>query len=60
MGTRHIIKIIVDGKTKISQYGQWDGYPTGQGDDIAKYIKMGYLDDTFINALRECEWADDE
>ena len=31
MGTRHITKVIYEGKTVVSQYGQWDGYPSGQG-----------------------------
>ena len=47
MGTRHIIKVKKDGKTWISQYGQWDGYPTGQGAHVCEFIRdecyMGYL-----------------
>lgn len=39
MGTRHEIKIIVDGETKVCQYGQWDGYPTGQGAGIAEFLQ---------------------
>ena len=31
MGTRHLIAVHKDGKYPIAQYGQWDGYPTGQG-----------------------------
>jgi hypothetical protein len=31
MGTRHLIAAQVDGQYKIAQYGQWDGYPSGQG-----------------------------
>ena len=31
MGTRHITKVIYEGKAVVSQYGQWDGYPSGQG-----------------------------
>lgn len=38
MGTRHIIKVLKNGKTWISQYGQWDGYPTGQGEDIIEFL----------------------
>ena len=47
MGTRHIIKVKKNGKTWISQYGQWDGYPTGQGADVIGFIRderyMHYL-----------------
>lgn len=31
MGTRHLIAVHADGQYKIAQYGQWDGYPSGQG-----------------------------
>jgi len=39
MGTRNLTIVKVDGKTKIAQYGQWDGYPTGQGYTIADFIQ---------------------
>lgn len=39
MGTRHEIKVIVDGEVKVKQYGQWDGYPSGQGATIAKFLQ---------------------
>lgn len=31
MGTRHLVAVHLDGKYPIAQYGQWDGYPSGQG-----------------------------
>lgn len=31
MGTRHSILVQIDNEYKIAQYGQWDGYPGGQG-----------------------------
>jgi hypothetical protein len=31
MGTRNLTKVIKDGKIVVAQYGQWDGYPSGQG-----------------------------
>jgi hypothetical protein len=31
MGTRHLILVYYKGKYYIAQYGQWDGYPDGQG-----------------------------
>lgn len=34
MGTRNITKVIYEGKAIIAQYGQWDGYPEGQGTTI--------------------------
>jgi len=45
MGTRHKQTVIDrDGNMKIAQYGQWDGYPSGQGVDILNYLKSGDLD----------------
>lgn len=44
MGTRHLQTVITkQGETKIRQYGQWDGYPEGQGVEILKYLKKGNL-----------------
>lgn len=31
MGTRNLTMVIANGETKVAQYGQWDGYPEGQG-----------------------------
>lgn len=40
MGTRHLQVVIdKDGNDKIRQYGQWDGYPSGQGKDILTFLK---------------------
>lgn len=39
MGTRHLIAVQLDGQYRIAQYGQWDGYPAGQGQDIVKFLE---------------------
>ena len=39
MGTRNLTMVIKDGKTKIAQYGQWDGYPSGQGITVLRFLK---------------------
>ena len=38
MGTRHLIAVYKDGQPKIAQYGQWDGYPTGQGYGVFLFL----------------------
>lgn len=43
MGTRNLTIVIKDKKTKVAQYGQWDGYPTGQGETIANFLKTADL-----------------
>lgn len=44
MGTRHLQTVIAkNGETKVNQYGQWDGYPSGQGIEILKYLRSGNL-----------------
>lgn len=39
MGTRHMTIVNVNGKTVIRQYGQWDGYPTGQGKTVLRFLQ---------------------
>jgi hypothetical protein len=39
MGTRNLTMVISEGKTKIAQYGQWDGYPEGQGKTVLDFLK---------------------
>ena len=41
MGTRHVITVVKDGEFKLAQYGQWDGYPSGQGPGILKFLRNG-------------------
>jgi len=38
MGTRHLTMVIKDQKTRVAQYGQWDGYPEGQGRTILAFL----------------------
>lgn len=39
MGTRNLTCVVLNGEYKVAQYCQWDGYPTGQGDTVAKFIQ---------------------
>ena len=38
MGTRHLIVVYYKGKLYIANYGQWDGYPEGQGKTVLKFV----------------------
>lgn len=38
MGTRHLTIIFYKGKYVVVQYGQWDGYPEGQGKTVVEFI----------------------
>ncbi|PPQ73104.1 hypothetical protein CVT24_009440 [Panaeolus cyanescens] len=40
MGTRHLICIWWKGQWVVAQYGQWDGYPEGQGVAIFQFLTL--------------------
>lgn len=39
MGTRNSTLIQLDGQYKLAQYGQWDGYPSGQGATALAFLR---------------------
>lgn len=39
MGTRNLTMVIHKAETKVAQYGQWDGYPSGQGATVLEFLK---------------------
>lgn len=54
MGTRHYQKVInKEGEVKIRQYGQWDGYPDGQGVDILNHLRDISDTESFLNELNK-------
>lgn len=54
MGTRHLIGVISDGRYKVAQYGQWDGYiKGGQGEEVLSFLSTANLD-TFKEKLKNC------
>jgi len=38
MGTRHLTAVVHNGSYRIAQYGQWDGYPDGQGATVLSFL----------------------
>ncbi len=59
MGTRHLTMVFVDGEYKVAQYGQWDGYPSGQGADILDFLKKTDLE-MFENKCRKTRFLTKE
>jgi hypothetical protein len=55
MGTRHLIAVMVDGQYKVAQYGQWDGYPSGQGVDVLAFLRSADLA-KFADKCRATRW----
>ena len=54
MGTRNLTMVInKKGKTKIAQYGQWDGYPGGQGKTSLEFLKTQNLNN-FQKQIKKC------
>lgn len=47
MGTRHLVAVVSGGKRRIAQYGQFDGYFTGVGDDVFNFVKNKMNFDVF-------------
>lgn len=43
MGTRHLIIVVSQQEVKVAQYGQWDGYPDGQGKRILTFLRKAKL-----------------
>lgn len=39
MGTRNLTVVIKKAKPVVAQYGQWDGYPSGQGATVLNFLK---------------------
>lgn len=59
MGTRNLTAVYIDGEYKIAQYGQWDGYPEGQGKtalNFARTIKESEDRAAFAEKVRKCRF----
>lgn len=55
MGTRNLTKVIdKDGAIRVAQYGQWDGYPSGQGVNMLSFISEYKMIDKIEKSLVKC------
>lgn len=53
MGTRNLTLVKdKEGKTKVAQYGQWDGYPEGQGSTVLNFIRKKEDRDALAEVLK--------
>ena len=43
MGTRNLTMVIKESEPVVAQYGQWDGYPSGQGTTALNFLKTKSL-----------------
>ena len=59
MGTRHLIAVQKNNEYKVAQYGQWDGYLSGQGDKILNFFHESDLE-TFRNKVDNCFFGTQE
>lgn len=59
MGTRHLIAVQKDNQYKVAQYGQWDGYLSGQGDSILTFFHENDLE-TFRSKVDNCFFGTQE
>lgn len=59
MGTRNVTVVKIKGEYRIAQYGQWDGYPTGQGRTIVEFLRS--MDrDNFVNKCLTTRFLTDD
>lgn len=60
MGTRNLTMVAKDGQIVLAQYGQWDGYPSGNGVVVLNFLK-NEMKDNFaeqVDKLRDIKTTD--
>ena len=60
MGTRNLTAVYLDGQYKVAQYGQWDGYPEGQGITVLTFLRDKMDLELFKEALRNSSYIPSE
>ena len=60
MGTRHLIAVVKNNQYKVAQYGQWDGYPEGQGLEVLRFLKQKWKRDVFSVNVEQLSFLSDE
>lgn len=60
LGTRNLICVVKNNEYKVAQYGQWDGYPEGQGVEILNFLTQTMNKELFKKKLDEVSFATHE
>lgn len=60
MSTRHLTCVVVGGEYKVAQFGQFDGYPSGQGVDILDFLRNKLKRELFFSKLSKTYQPNDE
>lgn len=60
MGTRNLTCVVQNGKYKVAQYGQWDGYPGGQGHTCLEFLTKRYQPEVFAKHINNAEFLTQE
>jgi hypothetical protein len=59
MGTRNLTCVVLGGEFRVAQYGQFDGYPEGQGKTILEFLQTADLDE-FKKKVALCRFGTDK
>lgn len=59
MGTRNLTCVVRDGEFVVAQYGQWDGYPSGQGATVLSFLQTTDWNE-FVKRLDQVRWLTEE
>lgn len=60
MGTRNLTAAMLNGEYKVAQYGQWDGYPDGQGLTCLKFLREECEMARFTQAVKNATFRTSE
>ena len=60
MGTRNLTIVFMDGEYRVAQYGQWDGYPDGQGIVCLRFLRDKMDEKLFREMLSRIKYIDED
>ena len=60
MTTRSLTAVRINGEYKIAQFGNYDGYPTGQGLYALKFLTKEMKKEKFIKKLSQLRFANED